>query len=58
VETRKQLEQLEKLEQSLKRKQIEALEAKDKGLNTVYGNIVLEIAILKQKIKKFQMGGK
>jgi len=51
------LETLEQLGQLLKKKQAEAIEAKEKGLVTVYGNLVLEIFILKQKIKKFQMGG-
>lgn len=53
----KQVETLEQLEQILKKKQIEATKAKEKGLVTIYGNLVLEISILKQKIKKFQMGG-
>jgi hypothetical protein len=53
----KQIETLEQLGQLLKKKQAEAIEAKEKGLVTVYGNLVLEISILKQKIKKFQMGG-
>lgn len=51
-------ENLEKLQISLKRKEAEAMEAKEKGLNTSYGNIMLEINLLKTKIKKHQMGTK
>jgi hypothetical protein len=54
----KQVESLEKLELSLKKKEMEAMEAKDKGLNTSYGNLLLEINLIKTKMKKFQMGGR
>jgi len=54
----KELKELEKLEKSIKKKENEALDAKNKGLITAYGNILLEINLLKNKIKKFQMGGK
>ncbi len=49
---------LEKLQISLKKKEAEALEAKDKGLHAAYGNIMLEINLLKTRIKKFQMGSR
>jgi hypothetical protein len=54
----KQAESLEKLEKTLKKKEMEALTAKDKGLNTAYGNLLLEINLIKTKMKKFQMGSR
>ena len=48
----KQAESLEKLEKSLKKKEMEASAAKDKGLNTAYGNLLLEINLIKTKMKK------
>ncbi|HNX23586.1 MAG TPA: hypothetical protein PKG60_06030 [Spirochaetota bacterium] len=53
-----QVESLEKLERTLKKKEMEANEAKDKGLNTAYGNLLLEINLIKTKMKKCQMGSK
>jgi len=54
----KQAENLEKLEISLRKKEMEANDAKCKGLNTAYGNLLLEINLIKHKMKKMQMGGK
>ncbi|PKL18586.1 MAG: hypothetical protein CVV49_05190 [Spirochaetae bacterium HGW-Spirochaetae-5] len=54
----KQAESLEKLEKSLKKKEMEATEAKTKGLNTAYGNLLLEINLIKSKMKKMQMGSR
>ena len=54
----KQAETLEKLELSLKKKEMEANDCRDKGLNTAYGNLLLEINLIKTKMKKFQMGGR
>jgi len=51
-------EEFDKLKISLKKKQIEAQEAKDKGLTTAYSNLLLEINLLNTKLKKFQMGSK
>ena len=51
-------EEYDKLKISLKRKQMEAQEAKEKGLTTAYGNLLLEINLLNTKLKKFSMGGK
>ena len=53
-----QNESLEKLQISLKKKEMEADAAKCKGLSTAYGNLLLEISLIKTKIKKFQMGSK
>lgn len=52
------MKQLNELEKSLRKKELEAIEAKNKGLTIVYANILLEINILKTKMKKFQMGRK
>ncbi len=52
----KEKETLEKLEFTLKKKEQEALEAKNKGMHTTYGNLLLEINLLKNKMKKMQMG--
>lgn len=51
-------EEFDRLKISLKKKQLEAQEAKDKGLTTAYSNLLLEINLMKTKLKKFQMGGK
>jgi len=48
----------EKLQQYLKRKEIEAQSAKQRGMQTTYGNLLLEINIVKTKLKKFNMGSK
>lgn len=53
-----QAENFEKLEKTLKKKEFEAFEAKDKGLKTAYGNLLLEINLIKTKMKKMQMGSK
>ena len=53
-----QSESLEKLQKTLQRKEREAAMAQDKGQKSVYGNLLLEIKILKEKIKKHQMGSK
>jgi hypothetical protein len=54
----KQTESLEHLERSLKKKEIEADLAKSKGQNTHHGNLLLEINLIKSKIKKLSMGSK
>lgn len=54
----KQVESLEKLEKSLKKKEMEANEAKCKGLKTAYGNLLLEINLIKSRMKKMQMGSR
>ena len=54
----KQVESLETLQKSLKKKEMEADNAKNKGLNTAYGNLLLEIKLIKTKIKKYQMGSR
>jgi len=51
-----QKETLEKLQQSLKRKEQEAMEAKNKGMSSTYGNLIEEINLIKSKMKKLQMG--
>jgi hypothetical protein len=54
----KQKETLEDLEKSLKKKEIEANAAKLKGLNTHHGNLLLEINLIKSKIRKMNMGSR
>lgn len=54
----KHTENLEKLQISLKKKETEANDAKIKGLTTAYGNLLLEINLIKTKMKKYQMGNK
>jgi len=51
-------ETLEKLEMSLKKKEEEARNAKSKGMHTTYGNLMLEINLIKTKMKKMQMGSR
>jgi len=51
-------ETLDRLQVSLKRKEEEAMQAKSKGMHTTYGNLLLEINLLKSKMKKMQMGSK
>jgi len=51
-----QKETLEKLQMSLRKKEEEAVHAKSKGMHTTYGNLMLEINLLKTKMKKMQMG--
>ena len=55
---KKSPETLEKLQQSLKKKEMAALAAQEKGQKSVYANLALEINLLKTKIKKAQMGSK
>jgi len=58
MEKKKPAETLEKLQQSLQKKEMEALAAKEKGQKSVYSNLALEINLLKTKIKKYHMGSK
>jgi hypothetical protein len=58
MEAKKTAVTLEKLQQSLKKKEMEATTAQERGQKSVYGNLVLEINLLKTKIRKFQMGSK
>ncbi len=39
-------------------KNLQAMKAKDNGMHTTYSNLLEEIANMKIKLKKFQMGGK
>lgn len=54
----RQKETLEELHRSLKKKEVEADDAKSKGQNTHYGNLLLEINLIKGKIKKMSMGSR
>ena len=58
MDTKKSSATLEKLQQSLKKKEMEAMAAQEKGQKSVYANLALEINLLKTKIKKIQMGSK
>ena len=51
-------DQLYRLEQSLKRKEILAAEAKKKGMHSRYGNLLMEISELKRQVRKMSMGGR
>jgi len=51
-------ESLEKLEKTLKKRELEAKEAKERGQKSVYGNLLLEINLIKSKIKKCHMGSR
>ncbi len=51
-------ESLEKLEKTLKKREMEAEEAKERGQKSVYGNLLLEINLIKTKIKKCHMGSR
>ncbi|MCL2155787.1 MAG: hypothetical protein FWH53_09005 [Leptospirales bacterium] len=58
MDKKKPTESLERLQQSLQKKEREANIAKEKGQQSVYSNLMLEINLIKTKIKKFQMGRK
>jgi hypothetical protein len=58
METKKPVVTLEKLQHTLQKKEMEAMSAKERGQKSIYGNLVLEINLLKSKIKKFNMGSK
>ncbi len=49
---------LYKLETSLKRKEVEAVQAKKKGMHTTYGNRMMEILEIKKQISKINMGSR
>lgn len=51
-------EQLERIQKSLKIKERQAMEAKEKGMHTSYSNLMEEISELKRKMRQHQMGGK
>jgi len=53
-----QKESLDQLQQVLLKKEMEASMAKEKGQKSHYSNLLLEINLLKAKIKKYQMGSK
>lgn len=48
----------EQLQKYLKQKETRAQIAKEKGMKSTYGNLLLEIDLVKAKLKKFTMGGK
>ncbi|MCL1865569.1 MAG: hypothetical protein FWF73_07140 [Spirochaetes bacterium] len=58
MKTKSSAETLESLQLTLKKKELEAATAKEKGQKSVYSNLLLEINLLKSKIKKFSMGSK
>jgi len=51
------VETLNDLNRKLKRKEAQAIEAKEKGMNTSYGLLLSEIANINSKIRKLQTGG-
>jgi uncharacterized alpha-E superfamily protein len=54
----KAADELEKIQKSLRSKEKQAQEAKEKGMHTSYGNLMAEITELKRKLRQHQMGGK
>jgi len=48
----------EKLQRYLKRKEMEAEDAKVKGMKSTYSNLLLEINLVKTQLRKFSMGSK
>ncbi len=53
-----QMDNMKRVQMSLKKKEEEAAQAKEKGMHTTYGNLLLEINLLKTEMKKMQMGSK
>jgi hypothetical protein len=53
-----QMTNQERLLRHLKKKEIEAEDAKKKGMISTYGNLLLEINLVKTKLKKFNMGSR
>lgn len=47
-----------KLELLLKKKEMEAQDAKDKGMHTTYSNRLEEITVIKKELRKLSMGQK
>jgi len=54
----KKAETLEDLNRKLRKKESQAFEYKEKGMNISYGLMLEEIANINFKIKKLQMGSK
>jgi len=48
----------EKLQIYLQRKEMQAQEAKAKGMKSTYSNLLLEINLAKNQLKKYSMGSK
>ena len=48
----------EKLQMYLRRKEIEAQNAKERGMKSTYGNLLIEINLVKTQLKKINMGSK
>lgn len=53
MNTREKMKQLEII---LKKKEFQARDAKEKGMRTTYGNLLLEISELKKEKRKMSMG--
>jgi len=49
-------EKLTQIERLLKKKEMEAMDAKDKGMRTTYSNRLEEITQLKKELRKLSMG--
>lgn len=52
------MEDINTLEYKIQMKERQAQEAKEKRMFAVHSNLLLEIQVLKYKLKKLQMGGK
>lgn len=53
---RRNSETMGRLVKSLKRKELQAVRAKNRGMHSTYGNLMSEITELKRKVRKCQMG--
>lgn len=53
-----QIEKKSRLEVLLKKKEIEAQSAKEKGMRTMYSNRLEEITEIKKQLRKLSMGQK
>ena len=51
-------EKMKRIQMKLKQKETQARDAKEKGMHTTYGNLMLEISELKKEVRKMSMGGK
>ncbi len=51
------MQTVNQIRNSLRRKEVAAVTAKRKGMQTTYGNLMLEITELKRKLNQMSMGG-
>jgi hypothetical protein len=51
-------DKMKKIQMQLRKKEYQARDAKEKGMHTTYGNLMLEINELKKEVRKMSMGGR